>query len=139
MRRRLAAVALVATIGCEWDYGVNRGTELAAIPASACVSKAVRGTDGVTSVEEHHSESFHRYRYEGEEFWAYIAFREEAGGGVSFLNTRISVNRRPSDQEVATTRRMMRAVEKAIASECGVPELEATVFEECVGIDCEEG
>ena len=136
MRLRLVAFALVAYAGCESDYGVNRGAELGTMPDPSCVSRAIHRTTGVSSVEERRSQESQRYRYEGDGFWAHVYFYQESDGTVVFLHRRVSVNERPATKEVATTRQMMRAVEKSIASDCGVPEFGAGVWEECIGVRC---
>jgi len=134
----IAKLVLVACLGCEMDYGINRGVDLAVMPAPECVSEILHSTPEISSVEEDHSDSFHRYRYEGDNFWAYASFGRDAAGGVWFLHQRISVDEKPSEDEVTKTRAMMRLVEQRLAAECNVPELRTAVREECVGVDCRQ-
>jgi hypothetical protein len=140
MKRRLGVLAIVLAIGpgigCGSEYGIERTTELAAMPDPDCVSKALRSIQAVASVEEEHSESLHAYRYAGESYRARLSFRAGTGAGASFVNSGLSGRSRPSPEEVATTRRMMQAVETRIAFFCAIPELGAGIPERCIGIDC---
>ena len=143
MRRRHAvlgiALAVAHGIGCGSEYGIERATNLAAMPDPDCLSKALRNIQGVVSVEEKHSESLHSYGYAGEDFRARLSFRGEAGAGASFAHSGLSGQSPPSPEEVATTRRMMQAIETRIAFFCAIPELGAGVSERCIGIDCGDG
>lgn len=143
LRRMAGATALLVCLligGCEYDYGINRIAELKTMPDVDCVRRALADLREITSVDESHSEqpTFHRYRYAGDGFWAYASFRRDADGTVVFLNSRISVNRRPSPEEVSTTRRIMRAVEGRLARECSLPDLVSKVSEECVRVACRD-
>ena len=137
MRIVLMVLLLLFGTACEEQYGLNRFANLRRSPEPECVAAVLNSIAEVTSIEEDHSGSFHRYRYSGEGFFAYASFGPAADDEmVLFLNERLSVNKKPSESEIALTRRMMRQVEARLASDCDLPDLPGLVREECVGINC---
>lgn len=130
-----ALLILAHGVGCGSEVGIERETSLAAMPDPECVSKALRSIQAVGAVEEEVTDSGVAYRYRGEGFGGRLFF-QESESGAAFLDEAVFGSGAPSAEQVATTRRMMQAVETRIAFFCRIPELGAGVPERCVGIDC---
>lgn len=145
MRKAVILSILVATSCCvtllltEHDYGVTRSAPLNAFPDTGCVRTVVAGLDGVQRVSESSQQDHDRLSYSGSGFSVNAYVTRDPQGKVLFSQDSITVNRRPSAREVESTRRMMRMLERRLASECGLRELVNDVHEACIRVHCPSG
>jgi hypothetical protein len=139
-------VALVLG-GCDPLYGVMRATPLFAPPELACVQRAIELTDGVATVTYrarhegkglfHPTPWVYDYIYSGPGgVWGSLQLIKTYDGRFSYRNSYLTLHQPPPQSSIDATRPVMRAIEKNIASRCGITELTAGVRENCTGVTC---
>ena len=133
----LVVTLAAVTVGGEHRYGISRFAVLSQFPDVACLKRVLSEVTGIESLEDLDQpdrSKLHRFRYQGQDFCAYLSVRVDASGETQFLHDRISVDEKPSEEELRQTRRVMLLVEQRLALLCGMNELTKSVHEEWVGV-----
>ena len=137
-----ATLVALMTLGSilEQSYGITRIATLSTVDPD-CVGRVLRGTEGITEVEELYRDGgplvpLRAFHYRGAGFRIWLALRRLKEGGIEFEHDSTNINRRPSDDEIEVTIRMMVKVEERLVKECGMKELARGVKEKCEGVEC---
>ncbi len=150
MKTSLFVVGVALLVGgCDSVYGVTRSTPLSAPPELACVQRTIELTDGVATVtlQARHSGKglFHStpwvydYIYSGRQdsgIFGSLQLIKTYDGHVTYRNSLLAIYGPPPQSSIDATRPVMRAIEKNIASRCGITELTVGVREDCPGVVC---
>ena len=150
MKTPLAILGLALVLGgCDPVYGVERDSYLWTAPKLDCVQRAIEVTNGVATVSMHE-----RHRGKGlfhPTPWIYdYVYSGPPGSGVfgslqviktydgkfSYHNASMRLHAPPPQADIDNVRPVMRAIEKNLASRCGIYELNTTVQETCTGVTC---
>jgi hypothetical protein len=152
----LALAPIVLTLGswsCDMLYGVSRGGAIDSMPSLDCVRKVVLSAPGVTSIEYRQTEgrrpiswsgieaadAVHTFLYKGaagSHVMGVLQIISSYNGKVQFSQHLLAINVAPSQADIDATRPVMRCIEKALGSQCGLSALSSQVTEWCRGVQC---
>jgi hypothetical protein len=145
----IAGIALACT-GCDTISGLQRRAAVQSLPVADCAVAAIGSVEGVRDVK-HRSEvggrpltlrglkppdQIERYSYRFSGLSTNLYFLRQYDGKVDFHSTLICMNCVPPQEDIDAIRPVMRKVEAALASQCGLAELPAAVRESCTNVSC---
>jgi hypothetical protein len=131
---------------CDFVYGVSRSAPIQVDPTPECVERVLRSTPGIDSVEHQQSARGRPLTMTGfqsptlvENFFyqgpgnvrAVLQYTKDYAGRLKFSQSTLGFNRVPPQEDITATRPVMRKVELALESECGLSGLAAHVTEWC--------
>jgi hypothetical protein len=140
----LAAISAVVA-GCDASYGVSRTAKLDSLPPPLCVQQVIKASPGVVFVRYDHPQdhddlfgSTYTFTYAGAE-GSHIrgALQIHDSLDVSFSHSLMMIGVYPPQEDVDATRPVMRHIEDALASQCGMTQLPERIEEECSGVECD--
>lgn len=152
----LGFVVIVARLGarsCDAVYGVSHAAAIDSMPLPDCVSKAISSAPGVTSVEYHETvgdrpitwsgvqrpDVVHTFSYKGatdSHVVGVLVITQEYDGRGQFSQYLTKINIVPSQEDIDATRPVMRYIERALDSQCGMSALSSQVSESSLGVQC---
>ena len=149
---RMLLVALIGPLSaCDFIYGVSRSAPIHVDPTPECVERVLRSTPGIASVE-HKEELGSRpltwtgiksptrietFFYQGpSNVHGVLQYTKDYDGRLSFSQSNIGLNRVPPQEVVTATRLVMRKIEIALDSQCGLIGLSTQVTEWCKKEEC---
>jgi hypothetical protein len=144
---RILMFALIGSLSaCDFLYGVRRSAPIQVDPTPECVERVLWNTPGVDSVEHKQSNGDRPLTLSGiksptlvETFFckgpgnvrAVLQYTKDYAGRLEFWQSNLDLNRAPPQEDITATRPIMRKVELALESECGLSGLAAHVTEWC--------
>lgn len=146
-RNAITLIAAALSLGaCDSLYGVSRSADWNAPVEAACVRHAMETTPGVAFVDDRELQSgkglFHPtpwisgYSYRGEpgsKVHGALEISKDHDGPYHLRHMLWQINAKPPQDEIDATRPVMRRIEAALASQCGVT---VPMKETCRGVAC---
>jgi hypothetical protein len=136
---------------CDPIYGVKRSAPIHADPTTECVERVLRATPGIASVKYKQSTGgrpltwtgiksptlVETFFYEGpNNVRGVLQYEKDYAGRFTFAQMDLRLGQSPPQEEVSATRPVMRKVEYALESQCGLVELASHVAEQCWKEEC---
>ena len=149
MRHVLPLGLLVLLTGCDPGYGIYRHARVGFMPEPARVGAVVRETPGVDQAEYRLSEGgrpltltgskspdqVHTFSYRGgSNVHGSLQFVVDYKGSVEYSQSLMMLGRRPPEEWISATRRVMLQIETRLEQGCGLTNLEASVYESRHGV-----
>ena len=141
------ALAIIGCLSaCDPIYGVKRSAPIHADPTTECVERILRATPEIQTVEYKHSTGgrpltwtgikpptlVETFLYQGpDNVRSVLQYKKDYAGRFTFAQMDLRMGQSPPQKEVSATRLVMRKVEYALESECGLVELTSHVTEQC--------
>jgi hypothetical protein len=141
------ALAIIGPLSaCDPIYGVKRSAPIHADPTTECVERILRATPGIQTVEYKRSTGVRpltwsgvkppslveTFLYQGpENIRGVLQYEKDYAGRITFAQMDLRMGQSPPEEEVNATRLVMRKVEYALESQCGLVELASHVTERC--------
>jgi hypothetical protein len=146
MRAAIFCALVVTLSACDFLYGVRRYSKINELPQLDCVSRVIRATPGVASVEArkqptdrdyppHDVYDFGYRGVEGSSIKGVVQF-ETGRGSVEFEDTDFWLNAKPPQQEIDATRPVMQRIETSLVNQCGVMPI-SRIREQCFRVNCQ--
>jgi hypothetical protein len=149
---RMFAIAMAGSLSaCDPVYGVWRGAPIHVDPSTECVARVLRATPGIDSVEYKHSTGGRPLTWTGikpptlVETFIYhgqsnvrgvLQYTKDYDGRRTFEQYDVGMGHGPPQEEVNATRPVMRKVEVALESQCGLIGLATHTTESCKREEC---
>jgi hypothetical protein len=123
------------------------------MPPLDCVRTVISSAPGITNVQYREDEgsrpvtwsgiqtadTVHTFFYKGaagSHIVGVLQIISSYNGGVQFGQRLLAINVAPSQADIDATRPVMRYIEKALGSRCGLSALSSQITEVCRGVQC---
>jgi hypothetical protein len=146
------ALAMIGSLSaCDPIYGVKRSAPIYTDPTTECVERVLLATPGIASVNYKEWTGGRPLTWSGikpptiVETFSYhgpnnvrgaLQYEKDYAGRFTFAQTDLNVGQRVPQEEVSATRPIMRRVEYALESQCGLVGLTSQIREQCWGGKC---
>lgn len=134
----LVVLAMCSMSVDESRYGIARFVKLSSWPDANCIRDVLNSVGDIRRLEALDPPTragLQRFRYEGDGgAWAYLTIRVDSEGQTQCLHERLTINEKPSENELRKTYGLMMTVERQLVSRCAIKELAMDVQEEWIGV-----